>query len=235
MAIPEMLEWPKDAEWLSEHRKKRFESLEDCREYLKYQFSEYMEDEKYIKTAISIWGYIYEKGYLVPLEFLERFKEKDAKRRMNIKSRRERRNRVRSEYKRWHVHFREKFSTNIPYRCIIRVYDLYNKLELYEKLIELFGLYRIYMYNPTGKPSGMRYYSGEPVVLIETSKYKTENALNCIRSRIEKMSVEAYIVVIDTVGLLDIKGYKEVSIGQFIFPTDPDFIADCYQDPYEYE
>ena len=78
MAIPEILEWPKDAKWLSEHRKKRFESLEDCREYLKYQFSEYMEDEKYIKTAISIWGYIYEKGYVVPQEFLERFKEKDA-------------------------------------------------------------------------------------------------------------------------------------------------------------
>ena len=111
MAIPEMLEWPTDAKWLSEHRKKRFESLEDCREYLKYQFSEYMEDEKYIKTAITIWGYIYEKGYAVPLEFLERFKEKDKQRKMNIKRRRERRNRVRNEYKRWHVHFREKFST----------------------------------------------------------------------------------------------------------------------------
>ena len=24
-------------------------------------------------------------------------------------------------------------------------------------------------------------------------------------------------------------------IGEFIFPTDPDFIADSHQDPYEYE
>ena len=142
-------------------------------------------------------------------------------RKESLKERRDLRKRVIKEFTRWHVHYKEwrvKCKSNLPRKVIISAGWFYDKIRLYERLMEIFRIYKIYMYNPTGGTSGMQYYAGEAAVVIETPEYKTPEAMRSIMNRILKINVDAYIIVVDTEGLLEIKGYKKIHIIFFISP-----------------
>lgn len=236
--IPELIEWPYDEEWLSKHRKRRFMNRGDCRKYCEVQLAKYVEDNIYFRGYHWKWQEVFERGYLVPMEFLKRFGNSIDMRKKSLRERRELRERIIKEFARWHVHYKEwriKRKTNFPRKVIIAACWFFDKIRLYEKLMEMFGVYRIYMYNPTGSPSGMRHYSGEAAVVIETPEYGTSKAMESIMERILNINVDAYIIVIDTVGFLKIKGYKEIDIADFVFPYGPECCSECYQDPYDYK
>ena len=214
----EILEWSEDPEWLKK-RGRRFETTNPV-DYVRYQFREYQEDMRDYERNLDDyerWSVLlYKKGYLIPYSWIKRrdgdkeFGALYKTRAKNINDRMMMRKTVMKELKRWG----KTYDTTVPIikRMIISVRSEEVIEEIVKWICRKAQLDEVYMYNCIGSRVGMKYYSGEKVIVMFIEEGVGWNRIKERKQVLENMPDRKIVIVIDKSGKMKMEGYETVNL-----------------------